>query len=185
MRPGLPLLAACAALALASCVRNYERYEARVDAYLNPAYQVSREDIFCFVPAAEAHPEGDLPKQRRYDELARLCADIGQKKGVRIFAERVEGCFPTRLDWVVGAGLGGSVTERRHDGLAQRWRGDVRKQLQLVVRHPTADESLLEASAVMRTDLEAFTDNTAKVLCRALLQDFPSRVNSKAYTIVL
>ena len=45
---------------------------------------------------------------------------------------------------------------------------------------------MLEASASMwSNNNEAFTDDTAEVLCRAVFADFPSRINAKHYTVRL
>ena len=59
-----------------------------------------------------------------------------------------------------------------------------RKELQLTAFHPNGVVAL-EASASMWSDNDAFTDDSAEVLCRALFADFPERINAKRYNVRL
>lgn len=159
-------------------------YDALVDSYPNPQFTLDRGIAFCFVGGATVFPgDAALGKRQRHDELARICSGHARAKGVSMTASASapNACVPCKLDWSVTGGAREPVEGRR----LRSGRDDgFRKQIKLTAFHPNGG-TVLEATASMWSDNDAFTDDTAEVLCRALFADFPARVNAKHYDVRL
>ncbi|MDD9966809.1 MAG: hypothetical protein OXR73_11320, partial [Myxococcales bacterium] len=168
------------ALLLGACAHDAAaRYGTRVEAFVDPEFDPQGAESFCFFPPDEAHPDGGLPVRSRYDELARVCAQVALDKGLEL---RPRACLPMRLDWGVAEPADHTKFVYNAVSYAADDRQRYRKTLRVSVFSPSG-ASVAQASAWMLSRNPAFTDRSAEVLCRAIFHQFPARLDHKRYTI--
>lgn len=165
-----------------------------VDAFPMPDPALARTAALCFVPPTD-FANLDLPKRVQYQEIISQCAAVARVKGYVVLDQASGQCLRTSVGWVVsgGARYTGSDTS-----CISSWSPVIRlaatqcteragyesvytKTLRFYVFDSTGARQLYQADASLVSGIPEFRQGTTIALCRAVLQDFPRRVNGGVY----
>jgi hypothetical protein len=160
----------------------------------NPGYQVNRTHTFCIDPGHHTRAAEAPGRQHRSDELTAICVREARGKGLKLTAASdptANDCVHTRLDWSVSGPNGTPPAMEAQAPAApppprvsgKRRRPEFSKSLRLTARNPDGTV-VVDGSAAMWSRNPVFTDTTAEVLCRALLHEFPARIDAKSYDVL-